>query len=208
MYQKYVKRILDFFAALVLVIILSPLIAILAIIGLFVMKGNPFYLQQRPGLNESIFKLIKFRTMTNAKDADGNLLPDSIRLVPYGRALRRTSLDELPELINILKGDMSFVGPRPLLVKYLPYYTEREHKRHLTRPGLTGAAQVSGRNALAWDKRLELDVEYYENMSFKIDFDIICKTFLKVVKREDVVDAGSFEMLDLDQERISKSGIN
>ena len=165
------------------------------------MKGNPFFIQERPGKNEKAFKLIKFRTMTNEKDASGEFLPDENRLIPYGKLLRRTSLDELPELINICKGDMAIIGPRPLLMRYIPYYTEREHKRHLVRPGLTGLAQINGRNALAWDTRLEMDVKYVENISFKEDVKIFIKTISKVLKRENIADAGHFEMKDLDQER-------
>jgi lipopolysaccharide/colanic/teichoic acid biosynthesis glycosyltransferase len=176
---------------------------ILTVVGFFAVKGNPFFVQERPGLQEKIFKLIKFRTMSNEKDEAGNLLPDEMRLNSYGRFLRAASLDELPELLNIWKGDMAIVGPRPLLTRYLPFYTETERKRHTVRPGLTGLAQISGRNALAWDSRLALDVKYAEHITFLGDVKIILMTVVKVIKREDVVDAGSFEMLDLDQERKS-----
>ena len=158
MYRKFFKRFLDFFLSLCALIVLSPLLIVITIIGAIAMKGNPFFTQDRPGWHEKIFKLIKFRTMTNAKDKDGNLLPDKDRLVPYGKFLRNTSLDELPSLINMLVGDMSIVGPRPLLVEYLPWYTEREKHRHDVRPGLTGWAQVNGRNNLDWDHRFEADV--------------------------------------------------
>ena len=200
-YAKFIKRVLDFILSTIVLIILSPLIVLLILIGSVAVKGNPFFTQDRPGRNETTFKLIKLRTMTNEKDVNGELLPDSVRLIPYGRFLRKTSLDELPELINIWKGDMAIVGPRPLLTRYLPYYTEKERKRHTVRPGLTGLAQISGRNSLAWDSRLALDVKYTENISFWGDLKIILMTVVKVVRREDIADAGSFEMLDLDQER-------
>ena len=159
MYAKFFKRVFDFTLSLFALIVLSPILLILTIIGTIAMKGNPFFTQLRPGKickktgQEKIFKLVKFRTMSNAKDKDGNLLPDDIRLNKYGRFLRSTSLDELPELWNILKGDMSIVGPRPLAVQYLPFYTEEESKRHSVRPGLTGLAQVSGRNSLKWEEK-------------------------------------------------------
>ena len=194
-YAKCIKRILDFLLSII------ALIVFLTVIGMILVKGNPFFTQERPGLNEKIFKLIKFRTMTNQKDANGEYLPDEIRLIPYGRFLRKTSLDELPELFNICKGDMAIVGPRPLLTRYLPFYTEREHKRHSVRPGLTGLAQINGRNTLAWDSRLALDIDYAENITFLGDVRIILRTIVKVIKHEDIVDVGSFEMLDLDQER-------
>ena len=200
-YAKYIKRVLDFLLSTIALIILSPIILLLTMIGSIAVKGNPFFTQDRPGLNEKVFKLIKFRTMTNEKDENGEFLPDDIRIIPYGRFLRKTSLDELPELINIWKGNMAIVGPRPLLIRYLPYYTDGEKKRHSVRPGLTGLAQISGRNVLAWDSRLALDVEYVEHITFLGDLKIILKTVVKVIKREDVVDAVSFEMQDLDKER-------
>ena len=200
-YAKYVKRPLDILFSTFALVFFGPIMIILTLVGAVKMKGNPFFTQERPGRDEKIFRLIKFRTMTNEKDETGNFLPDEVRLIPYGRFLRKTSLDELPELINICKGDMSIVGPRPLLVKYIPYYTKREHKRHSVRPGLTGLAQVNGRNSLEWDSRLAMDVDYVENISFKKDVNIILKTILKVIKREDIAEAGRFEMMDLDQER-------
>lgn len=200
-YARNVKRLLDFLLSTIAIIVLSPLLVLLMVIGFIAVKGNPFFTQDRPGLNEKNFKLIKFRTMTNEKDEKGEYLPDEVRLIPYGRFLRKTSLDELPELFNIWKGNMAIVGPRPLLIRYLPFYTEREHKRHLVRPGLTGLAQISGRNSLAWDSRLAIDVDYAENITFIGDLKIILMTVIKVIKHENVVDAGSFEMLDLDQER-------
>jgi lipopolysaccharide/colanic/teichoic acid biosynthesis glycosyltransferase len=150
------------------------------------MKGNPFFTQLRPGKNEKIFKLIKFRTMTNEKDKDGNLLPDEKRLTGYGKFLRSTSLDELPELLNILKGDMAIVGPRPLLVQYLPLYNDRQKLRHNVRPGLTGLAQVNGRNSLTWEQKFEDDVTYIENITFIGDIKIIFKTAISVLKREGI----------------------
>ena len=168
------------------------------------MKGNPFFVQERPGKDEKIFKLIKFRSMTEEKDKSGNYLSDEKRISPYGEFIRKTSLDELPELINILKGDMAIVGPRPLLIKYLPYYTEKERIRHSVRPGLTGLAQINGRNNLDWDPRLALDVEYVENISLLNDIKIILKTIKKVFYREDVATIGEFIVLDLDEERKNK----
>lgn len=200
-YAKCFKRMLDFLLSTVALVVLSPIIVLLIIVGAVAVKGNPFFVQDRPGLNEKIFKLIKFRTMTNEKGVNGELLPDNVRLIPYGRFLRKTSLDELPELINIWKGDMAIVGPRPLLTRYLPFYTDTERRRHMVRPGLTGLAQISGRNALAWDSRLALDVKYAESISFLGDIKIILMTVIKVIKSEGVVDAGNFEMLDLDKER-------
>lgn len=208
LYKNCFKRIIDFTISLLSIIILSPIMLILTIIGAIKMKGNPFFSQDRPGKGERVFKLIKFRTMTNDVDENGAFLPDELRLIPYGRFLRKTSMDELPELINILKGDMAIVGPRPLLVRYLPYYTERERKRHSVRPGLTGLAQINGRNALAWDSRLSMDVEYAENVSLSVDADIIIKTIKKVIEHDGVADAGNFEMKDLDEERQNKNANN
>ena len=169
-------------------IVLSPLLVILTIIGAICMKGNPFFVQKRPGKNERIISLLKFRTMTNEKDKDGKLLPDEIRLVSYGKFLRSTSLDELPSLINILIGDLSIIGPRPLLIEYLPWYTETEKHRHDVRPGLTGWAQVNGRNTVNWDRRFELDVEYVNNISFRFDLKIFLMTIQKVIKRSDIAE--------------------
>ena len=189
MYAKCLKRVMDFMLSLAALLVLSPVLLILTILGAVKMKGNPFFTQERPGKNEKIFKLIKFRTMTCEKDKDGNLLPDAQRLNRYGRILRSTSLDELPELWNILKGDMSIVGPRPLTVGYLAYYNENERRRHNVRPGLTGLAQVNGRTAIDWGKRLAYDVQYVDNISFSMDVRIIIKTVEKVFKRSDVVAA-------------------
>lgn len=186
MYAKCFKRVLDFVLSLMALIVLSPVLLVLTVLGAIKMKGNPFFTQLRPGKNEKIFKLIKFRSMTCQKDKDGNLLPDEQRLTRYGKILRATSLDELPELINILKGDMSIVGPRPLLVEYLPWYSETEKHRHDVRPGLTGWAQVNGRNSVCWDDRFRLDVEYANNISLKMDIKILFMTVKKVLGGSDV----------------------
>lgn len=186
MIYKYIKRILDIISSLLAIIILSPLLGMLTVIGVFEMKGNPFFTQERPGKDEKIFKLIKFRTMTNAKDKDGNLLSDADRLTRYGKFLRNTSLDELPELFNILKGDMSVIGPRPLLVQYLPRYNEYQHRRHEVKPGLSGWAQVNGRNAISWEDKFNYDVEYVDNYSMLMDIKILFMTILNVLKREGI----------------------
>lgn len=188
MYAKFFKRLIDFVLSMCALIVLSPLLIILTIIGAITMKGNPFFAQKRPGKNEKIISLLKFRTMTNEKDKDGNLLPDDKRLVPYGKFLRSTSLDELPSLINIFKGDLSIIGPRPLLIEYLPWYTDVEKHRHDVRPGLTGWAQVNGRNSVDWDTRFALDVEYVNNLSFAFDVKIFFMTIMKVLKRSDIAD--------------------
>lgn len=188
MYAKFFKRAIDFILSLCAFIVLFPLLVILTIIGAICMKGNPFFVQKRPGKNERIISLLKFRTMTNEKDKDGKLLPDEIRLVSYGKFLRSTSLDELPSLINILIGDLSIIGPRPLLIEYLPWYTETEKHRHDVRPGLTGWAQVNGRNTVNWDRRFELDIEYVNNISFRFDLKIFLMTIQKVIKRSDIAE--------------------
>lgn len=185
-YEKYIKRLLDFVLSLCALIVLSPVLIILTVIGAIKMKGNPFFTQLRPGKDEKIFKLIKFCTMTNEKDAEGNLLPDEERLTRYGKMLRSTSLDELPELWNILKGDMSIVGPRPLLVAYLDRYNTFQARRHEVRPGLTGYAQVNGRNTVSWEERFALDVEYVDNISFLGDIQILINTVMVVLKREGI----------------------
>ena len=189
MYSKVFKRIIDFILSFFALVILSPLFILLIIIGALVMKGNPFFVQERPGRNETIFKLIKFRTMTNVKDDQGNLLPDNERNSRYGNFLRKTSLDELGELLNIIKGDMSIIGPRPLLVRYLPYYTENERHRHDVRPGLTGWAQINGRNFITWEEIFSLDVFYVNHLSFTLDLKIIFMTIKKVLFHEDITDA-------------------
>ena len=186
LYNKYIKRILDILISLTFIVLFSWLYLILVILVRIKLGSPVLFCQERPGYNEKIFKLYKFRTMTDKRDEKGNLLPDSERLTKFGSMLRSTSLDELPEMFNILKGDMSLIGPRPLLVEYLPYYTEEERLRHSVRPGLTGLAQVSGRNYLAWDKRLARDVEYVNHISFIMDVKIIIKTIMVVLKKEDV----------------------
>lgn len=186
MYAKCFKRVIDFVLSLLAIIIFSPILLILIILGVVFMGGNPFFTQERPGKDEKIFRLIKFRTMDNRKDKDGKLLPDDIRLNKYGRFLRSTSLDELPELLNILKGDMSIIGPRPLMVRYLSYYTDEERKRHSVRPGLSGYAQVHGRNYVDWAERMKMDVYYADHVSFKMDLKILFETILIVIKREGI----------------------
>lgn len=191
MYEKYIKRILDFVLSLMALLALSPLLVVLTVIGAIVMKGNPFFTQLRPGRKdkngqERIFRLIKFRTMTCEKDADGNLLSDEQRLTKYGKILRSTSLDELPELLNILVGDMSIVGPRPLLVQYLDRYTEEQRRRHDVRPGLTGYAQVRGRNVVSWEEKFSMDVWYVQNISFLGDVRILLDTVRTVIRREGI----------------------
>ena len=186
LYNKYIKRILDILISLTFIVLFSWLYLILVILVRIKLGSPVLFCQERPGYNEKIFTLYKFRTMTDKRDEKGNLLPDSERLTRFGSMLRSTSLDELPEMFNILKGDMSLIGPRPLLVEYLPYYTAEERLRHSVRPGLTGLAQVSGRNYLAWDKRLAKDVEYVNHISFIMDFRIIIKTIMVVFKKEDV----------------------
>lgn len=187
MYAQCFKRFFDFLAALSGLLLLSPLYLILAFLVRIKLGSPILFTQERPGKNEKIFKLYKFRTMTEAKDETGALLPDSIRLTRFGKLLRTASLDELPELYNILKGDMSLIGPRPLLISYLPYYTEREKLRHTVRPGLTGLAQVSGRNYIDWDARLEKDVEYVEHLTLKMDIRIIAKTITTLLRQRNNV---------------------
>ncbi len=186
MYKKYFKRPMDVFLSFCAITVLSPVLLILTIAGAIAMKGNPFFTQERPGKDEKIFKLIKFRTMSCEKDSEGKLLPDKDRLNVYGKILRSTSLDELPELFNIFKGDMSVIGPRPLAVVYLPYYTEEERKRHSVRPGLSGLAQINGRNAISWESKFEYDVQYVNTITFWGDVSIIIQTLLKVFKRADI----------------------
>lgn len=193
-YAKYIKRILDFTLSIIALIVLLPLLLVLTITGAIAMKGNPFFVQPRPGKDEKIFKLIKFRTMTNEKDADGELLPDEQRLKPYGRFLRSFSLDELPSLINILKSDISIVGPRPLLVDYLDRYSEEQHHRHDVRPGLTGYAQVHGRNTVSWEDKFAMDVWYTKNISLKLDIRIVLDTVKVVLRRDGISSETSVTM--------------
>lgn len=200
-YRCYIKRLLDILLASLAMVILSPVMLITAILVRRKLGSPVIFTQDRPGKNEKIFKLFKFRTMNDLKDKNGILLPDEVRLTKFGRLLRSTSLDELPELVNILNGDMSIVGPRPLLVRYLPFYTEKERLRHSIRPGLTGLAQVNGRNNIDWDERLAFDVEYVKNITFLGDIKIIIQTIEKVIKRSDIASGNQLIMQDLDVER-------
>ena len=186
MYKLFVKRVLDFVLSLIAIIVLSPVYLIVAILVRTKLGSPIIFKQERPGKDEKIFKMYKFRSMTDERDENGKILPDDVRLTKFGKMLRSTSLDELPELFNILKGDMSIVGPRPLRARYLPYYKERERKRHTVRPGLTGYAQVKGRNSLTWDERFEYDVEYVEKVSLILDICIIFDTVKIVLKREGI----------------------
>ena len=207
MYAKYIKRILDFVLSLCALIVLSPLLLILIILGAVFMGGNPFFTQQRPGKDEKIFKLIKFRTMDNRKDKNGNLLPDDVRLNKYGRILRSTSLDELPELINILKGDMEIVGPRPQLVRDMVFMTDEQRKRHTVRQGLTGLAQVNGRNAIKWEDKLSYDLKYIENITFIGDVGIILKTVINVFKRDGISEEGMATAADFGDYLLSTGSV-
>lgn len=186
MYKYFFKRLLDFILSLIAIVILSPVLLITAILVRIKLGSPVIFKQERPGKNEKIFTLYKFRTMTDEKDEEGNLLPDEIRLTKFGKLLRSTSLDELPELFNILKGDMSIVGPRPLLVKYLPYYNDEEKHRHDVRPGLTGWAQCNGRNAISWEEKFDLDVYYVKHISFLFDIKTIIQTVRVVFKHENI----------------------
>lgn len=201
MYKKLIKRLIDFFLSLFGLLILFPLFVLIVILLTVANYGKPFFFQLRPGKNERLFKIIKFKSMNDATDEHGNLLPDSQRLTPVGAFVRKTSLDEIPQLINVLKGDMSLIGPRPLLVRYLDYYTPREKLRHSVRPGITGWAQVNGRNTLSWDERLELDVQYVENLSFKLDIKILWKTVKSVIQRKDIVLIPGETLSTLDKHR-------
>ena len=185
-YQKYVKRILDIILSGAAIIVLSPVMGVTAILVKKKLGSPVIFKQKRPGKDEKIFTMYKFRTMTDERDEKGELLPDSIRLTKFGKMLRSTSLDELPELFNIFKGDMSVVGPRPLLVQYLPLYNEKQRKRHKVRPGLSGLAQVNGRNAITWDEKFNYDVEYVEKVSFALDVRIVLRTIIKAFRQEDI----------------------
>lgn len=195
-YEKYIKRPLDFLCGLAAVIVFFWLYGILTILGAIFMRGNPFFTQARPGKDEKIFKLIKFRTMDNRRDEQGNLLPDEVRLNRYGRFLRKTSLDELPEAFNIIKGDMSVVGPRPLLVQYLPLYSEKQRHRHDVRPGLSGYAQVNGRNSITWTRRFEMDCEYVNRITFLGDLKIICQTVGKAFLKQEGISSGTCDTME------------
>lgn len=214
MYSKFFKIFFDFFLSLIAIIILSPILLVLTIIGAIAMRGNPFFVQPRPGKKdkygkEKIFKLIKFRTMSNKKDKNGDLLPDELRLNKYGKLLRSTSLDELPELFNILVGDMAIVGPRPQLVRDLVFMNEEQRKRHNVRPGLTGLAQVSGRNNITWEQKFEYDLEYINSgITLFNDIKIIFKTIGKVLKRSDVVREGTSSDMDYGDWLLHKGSID
>lgn len=209
MYEKYLKRPLDFILSLLALIVLSPVLLVLAVLGAVKMKGNPFFTQERPGKDEKIFKLIKFRTMTCEIDGSGNPLPDDQRLTKYGEILRSTSLDELPELINILKGDMSIVGPRPQLVKDMVFMTPRQRLRHTVRPGLTGLAQVNGRNNITWEDKFLYDLLYIDRgITLYNDLIIILRTVWKVFKREDTVREGTVSDMDFGDYLLQKGAID
>ncbi len=201
MYKIFFKRFFDIVISGSALLLLSPIMLITAILVKIKLGSPVIFKQKRPGKYERIFDLYKFRTMTDRTDDHGNMLPDEERLTRFGKMLRSTSLDELPELVNILKGEMSIVGPRPLLVRYLPYYTDEERARHSVRPGLTGLAQINGRNNVSWDERLSLDVKYVRNITFKQDLNIFLQTFLRVIKRSDVASGEELKMQDLDVER-------
>ena len=201
MYKKIIKPALDFLIALIVFILLSPIFVVVTVGLWFANGGKPFFYQLRPGKGERIFKIIKFKTMNDRRDANGQLLPDAERLTKIGTFVRKTSLEEIPQLLNVLKGDMSLIGPRPLLVKYLPYYSKREQLRHTVRPGITGLAQVNGRNKLNWDDRLELDAQYVENLSFLLDIKILFRTIINVLLRKDI----AVGYIDLDDYRKNRN---
>ncbi|MFD2562444.1 sugar transferase [Aquimarina rubra] len=186
MYKNFFKRVLDFSTAFLLLLFIAPIFLVLIIFLAIANKGKPFFVQKRPGKSEKIFSIIKFKTMNDLKDNDGNLLPDKERMTTVGTFVRKTSLDEIPQLINVLIGDMSLIGPRPLIIEYLPVYNETQKKRHNVRPGITGWAQVNGRNSITWKKKFEYDVWYVENCSFLLDLKILGLTLKKVLKKEDV----------------------
>lgn len=200
-YKKYFKRIVDITASSFGLLVLSPIFIIITLLLLIANNGKPFFLQKRPGRNEVIFSIIKFKSMNDRTDEHGNLLSNRERLTPIGHFIRKTSLDEIPQLINVFKGDMSLIGPRPLLIRYLPFYSEEERMRHSIRPGITGLAQISGRNLLDWDERLALDVKYTKNISLALDIEIFLKTIKKASSSEDIIIDQSDIMLDLDEQR-------
>lgn len=209
MYKNFFKRFLDFCISLVALIILSPVLLVVTIWLHFANKGaGAFFFQERPGKGKKIFKVIKFKSMTDERDANGNLLPDKDRITTVGKIVRKTSLDELPQLINVLKGDMALIGPRPLLVEYLPYYTEREQLRHTVRPGITGWAQVNGRNNVEWDKKLALDVYYVEHLSLWMDCRIIIQTIKNVLVGKDITVVPGLKRQKLSDERKNKKEDN
>jgi len=200
MYKNFFKRILDFILSFVGFIIISPIFIIVTIILFFANSGRPFFFQERPGKGEEFFRVIKFKSMNDKRDKNGDLLSDKERLTKVGKFIRKTSLDEIPQLLNVVKGDMSLIGPRPLLIQYLPFYKEREKLRHTVRPGITGLAQVHGRNAINWNDKLELDVQYIEKLSFCVDLKILFLTIYKVVKREGVIIDKKENYLDIERQ--------
>ncbi len=207
MYRRFIKRVLDFFSALFFLLLFSPLQLVLCVAGAICMKGNPFFSQLRIGRYERPFHMVKFRTMTADRDTSGHLLPDDQRITAYGRMLRRSSLDELPELFNVLKGNMSLIGPRPLLPEYLPYYSAKERLRHSVRPGMTGLAQINGRNNIrSWEERFDYDLQYVKCCSFRLDCVIFGKTVIRVLEKRDVLIGGEITAGRLDQVR--SGGVN
>lgn len=208
MYKNYIKRPMDAVLAVFATVVLSPVLFVLIVIGAIAMRGNPFFTQQRPGKDEKIFKLIKFRTMTNQRDENGKLLPDEVRLVPYGKFLRSTSLDELPELFNIIKGDMAIVGPRPQLVRDMVFMTEEQRTRHTIRPGLTGLAQVNGRNNMSWERKFAFDLKYIsDGITLLSDIKIIVKTVVKVFQRDGITEEGMATAEDLGDYLLEKGEV-
>jgi undecaprenyl phosphate N,N'-diacetylbacillosamine 1-phosphate transferase len=201
MYSLFIKRLIDILVSLIILTLTLPVFLLLTILLVIQYKGSPFFLQLRPGKNEKLFRVIKFRTMNDAKDATGNLLSDGERLTSVGKMIRKISFDEIPQLINVIIGDMSLIGPRPLLIRYLPYYNDEERKRHTVRPGISGLAQVNGRNTVSWNERLAFDIAYVENLCFKLDLEIFFKTVLKVIASENIVVDPESIMQNLDDER-------
>ncbi len=194
MYRHFLKRLFDFIAALVLLVITSPVTLLAIIVLIIANKGRVWFIQPRPGLNEKVFNLIKFKTMTDERDAEGTLLPDDVRLTLVGKLIRQTSIDELPQLVNVLKGDMSLIGPRPLLIEYLPLYSAEQRRRHEVRPGITGWAQVNGRNTVSWKDRFALDVWYVDHLSFRLDMKILFLTIIRVLRAEGISGEGTVTM--------------
>jgi lipopolysaccharide/colanic/teichoic acid biosynthesis glycosyltransferase len=203
-YQSFIKPLLDFILSLAGFVLLLPLFLIVSLFLMIANRGTPFFTQRRPGLQGRVFTLIKFKTMTDEKDADGNLLPDKDRLTRVGKIVRSTSLDELPQLLNVIKGDMSLVGPRPLLIRYLERYTPEQARRHEVKPGITGWAQVNGRNALSWEEKFQYDVEYVEKISFLFDLHILIRTLVKVVHREGISSEAAATMEEFKPERVEE----
>ena len=194
MYKNFIKRILDFTLSFIGLVLVAPILLIVTVLLTLANHGKPFFFQTRPGLNEKLFNIVKFKTMTDAKDSSGNLLPDAERMTKIGSFVRKTSIDELPQLLNVLKGDMSLIGPRPLLPEYLPLYNSEQQKRHNVRPGITGWAQVNGRNAISWENKFQLDVWYVENISFLLDLKILFLTIKKVLVKEGITSDTSITM--------------